>query len=328
MKELFKKEAYQTLTKRGKIEFLVLSLLLVALTVASGFAFFANLRQICNILGAIVCAAPYQAKVHFIHDLPNLIGLFGVLYFTILVYRIIKSVDEKHRNLLIKKGAITLILFGGLTVLTLMIGYMTNEYRFVDGYPTPLYPLDLLLMGLLFVALGIVLLAIYPKQKWIKELPYFGVKYSTFRKVVCTTFGIIYSAFIFFSVVGILSPLFMLDYSRGGALFVVALVLTFFSILLGAGCYIFVYLRLKDEYKKNYQILATIILFVIDVVAVVFYFVSVSQNPNVSCDVANQLLVIDFTASTNAYPFLFGLALFVPLIDSLIRLIVNKMKSK
>lgn len=326
MKHIYKHATLNKQAKHESLQYWILTGVLLFVYMCAAVAFFENLREICNILGAIVEKSPWQAKTHFVRDLPNLFFNFGVMYLLSFVFRLFRSPDVETQHFLVKKGSITLICFGGAAFLSLLIQLLTGNFSLIEGHPTPLYPLDLLLATLFMIGLGVTLLVLYPKYHFLDALVGKAPKYSVKRQVGRAILGTIYMMVAVFAFVGIISPLFMLNYDRSAALFTIALIMTFLSILSGLAVYQFIYPRLKDEDKDNCQFFANINLLFLDIIATMFYLLAIYQNPNVSYEVANSILVIDFTASKNAYPYIFGLALYVPLIVSAVKLALRKKK--
>lgn len=302
--------------KRNIAIFLPLAFILF---ICAGYAFFENLRTICNILGAIVCKSSWQAIDHLKRCGSTIILLFGVLYLLTYLYRLFFYCEEK-RNKIQKKGAIALISIGGVVLLYFVIGLCTRLYHIYEGYPTILFPIDAILLSLIFIGLGIFFLL---DKKVVQQFSMPGLIPDVKRNYavkILKVLAFVLSYFVAcFSMYGLIMGPFIFDwrpYPIWGILFLMMLLAYLFFF----GFKSFVVPFLKDELRKQICFKTAILMIAIGVVLVVLNTIAVFNYDNVACAVANGLLVISFTASFNAEYYIYAIAL---LASSLIMFIRN-----
>lgn len=292
--------------------------ILFVLFILCGYAFFENLRTVCNILGSIVCASPWQAVDHLKRCAPILMLFFGVLYLLTYIYRLF-FYDEERQAKLQKRGSIALMGFGAFGLLYLVIGLITGLYHIYEGYPTVLFPIDLLLLALVLIGLGVFFLL---DKKVVKEFSVPGLLVKEKHNIAVSILKIacfIVSYFVAcFSIYGLIMGGFIFDwrvYPIWGILFLV--ILLAYLAMFGYKHIVLPFVKFEVRGKLSFNI--SILMFIVGIVLVVLNTIAVFNFDNVACAVANGLLVISFTASFNAEYYIFGLGLLIPSIVMFIK---------
>jgi len=312
------KQYFAKFTKHEKRNIAVFIPLMLLAFIFAGFAFFEALRMICNILGAIVCSSPWQAVDHLKRCGFMIILFFGSMYFATLMYRLF-FYDEIRQQKIQKRGAITLICFGGVGLVYFIAGLVTGLYHPFEGYPTALFPIDMALLSLIYIGLGIFFLI---DKKYVKDFSIAGLLEpkeigigSKIFRAICFIAGYFVACF---SIYGVIMGGFIFDwrvYPIWGVLFILMML----EFLLTFGYETIVAPFIKKEHRGNFSFQISILAFLVSLVLVILNTISVVFYNNIACEVANGLLVISFTASFNAEYYIFTFGLMMPPILMFIR---------
>lgn len=285
--------------------------IMVLAFIFAGFAFFESLRMICNILGAIVCKAPYQALDHLIRCGSSIILFSGSIYFATYIYRLF-FYDEVRQQKVQKKGAITLIVFGSIGLIYFIVGFATGLYKAYEGYPTLIYPIDMVILAVAFIGLGVFFLI---DKKIVKAFSVSGL--IECPNVSKPLKGLRVASFVFeyliacFSIYGVIMCGFIFDW-RVYPLWGIVFFLIMVEFLLTFGYQFLVSPFLEKDVRRKISFQLSILAFLISFVLVILNTISVFFYNNIACEVANGLLVISFTASFNVEYYIFTIALLVP----------------
>lgn len=285
--------------------------IMVLAFIFAGFAFFEALRMICNILGAIVCKSPWQALDHLERCGSSIILFAGSIYFATYIYRLFFASEERQSKIQ-KKGAITLIVFGGIGLIYFIVGFATGLYKIYEGYPTLIYPIDMVILAAAFVGLGVFF---FLDKKYVNEFSIAGLvvnpELSKPVKVLRVA-GFVFEYLVAcFSIYGVIMCGFIFDW-RVYPLWGIVFFLIMVEVLLTFGYQFLVAPFLQNEVRRKVSFQLSYLAFFIGLVLVVLNTISVFFYNNIACEVANGLLVISFTASFNVEYYLFTIALLVP----------------
>jgi len=310
MTNYFSKElrVSSTLTEQGKKERLLYTILSGVFFVVGGFAFWEFVYDLCNMIGAIVSGTPSQAGAQALRMLPFILIAFYLVYIGGSCYNLYMATSTEKRGKEWFKKSIVSMVWGGVIVLYVFIALCAGEYNaIVEGYVTPLFPLDALLFGLGIVGLGVA--AFFYSKRLVKkgsELPVMPERQGAGTKAG-KVFGTISYMMALSGFAACIYSFWVMDSAHGNVFYNIMLWLNYFVAVAMAVIYRFVYSELKAEYKKKACLELGIIVLVINAVLFILYMVAVqvqNEAPNLN---AFGVLPIEFTASFNAFTVLFGL---------------------
>ena len=310
-------------SEKGKKSFLILNLISIALFILGSFAVFSSLYKFCNMIGSIVSGTPKAAIHEFIRVCPIIIAECALIYVAAFIHNWTAPKSEEKFNKNVKKNGIICVVIGAIIAFYVIVGIIAGLYHgLVEGYPTALFPLDLLIVGLAYLALGVCLLVFGKKIKL--DLPYEDHKSNGFFGVLCTIqyMGTLYAfaSFIY--------SFWVVDWSHGHIFYSLMLELILL-IMIGMACvYKFIYCPLKKGEKNSFQILASASFLVLNVIVFVLYIVAFSNDVAAPSEAWYGILAIDFTASFNAVTYVYGLMIILTPLIALIRGLVARAKEK
>lgn len=278
---------------REKRFYSILSVLLFAF---GGVVFWEFLYEFCNMVGAVVSGTPSQALAEAGRMLPVILCAAASVVLNACAFGARRAAPEKRARRW-RGGGLAAIVLGAAVTLSVLLGLMRGTYfGLVEGNPTLLFPLDVLLVGLGIAAYG-VFGRVYAKRLDAKtpELPA-GPK-GRWDFFHCVSVMITLSSFG-----ACVYGFWTLDWAHGDVFFNVVLWLNYFAAVLQASLYRFVYAEGAAEKRREiHRKLAGMVL-VWNVVLLGLYFLAVqvmNEAPNAN---AFGLLPIEFTASFHAFP--------------------------
>jgi len=304
-KSIWTKDYLEAPAKRERLFYNVLSILLFAI---GAFLFWEFVYDLCNMIGSIVSGMPAQAVVQLTRVAPFTLLAIIFVYLGISTYKLYVASSAEKRIKGWKKYGIATIVLGVLTVGYVIAGIVTHKYHgIVEGYTTPLFPLDTLLLGIgviVYGAFSIKYSAVLAKKTTLLPL-------SEPRKGFCKGAGDVFKAVSYMvslaSFAACIFSIWVVDWTRGNILFNVMLVINYFIPVLMAILYRFYYAEVKVELRRKASLNAGIGMLVVNVIAFAAYMVAVqiqNEAPNIN---AYGILPIEFTASFNAFPVIIGL---------------------
>lgn len=329
MKELFDKNnrICSALYGKGKKEQSFYTILSFALFILSGFFFWEFVYELSNMIGSIVSATPERAIEQLIRMLPLILTAFIVIYLSVYCHCAYRAKDEKARAGIWRKNGVVTIVLGLIVFFYVVYGLITKEYASIaEGYVTPLFPLDIAIVGLLISFYGVLSIR-YGREIQINhtELPFFnesnrfGHRRKAFRAIY--VLGYLVSAC---GLAGSVYGLYVLDFSHGSIFFNIMLWLNYFVAFVMFFVYRYVYIELKPEYQRTAEVKLSITFLITNIVLFALYLLSVQIQNEAPNQNAFGILPVDFTASFNAFAVIYGLNnVFGPLIS-----LVNGIKRK
>lgn len=311
MKDLFSESCRigSVLSDKGKREHRFYLILQIVLFLLASFSMWEFLYELCNIIGSFVSGCPPRGIEQIIRMMPMILTAFSYVGMSIRVCRAYTAPSAEKRARIWKRGGFTTIVVGAIIAMYVIIGVIVGEYdRLVEGFFTPLFPLDLCIGGFLMMIYGIF--ADIYSQKIIdggSELPCPARHGCLVMRVVDRVFyflGVCVSMCAFAACV---YGLWVMDWSHGAVFFNVMLWLNYFTAFAMLFVYRFVFCELKDEHRRSAQVRLGLIFLCVNVVLFGLYLVSVqifNEAPNQN---AYGIIPIDFTASFNAFAVVMGL---------------------
>ena len=322
MKKFFNKDNFilSSFDKKQKVQSLIVSLALIVLFIFSAYTFFNALYVFADIIGSIVCGSMDMAVRDLTRSLPIFLSCFMSIWGMLLVHGCFRNVSDDNRRKSMRKHAITLLSLAGVNFIYIVVGTIIGKYHsFVEGSPSPLFPLDSILYSLLFVALGVFALVYLNKLE--AKLPYVvpsrGPIVTKARGVYCV-FVTLWMLISLFSFAGFTMGLFIYDFAHEYVFFGIALLLVYLVNALFIGVWEFYYNELKEEKKKEFLLPLAIAGLVVAVLSLVLYMVALGTNLDAPSNAGFGILPIAFTASVNIATLV---VVFTPVIVSVTALI-------
>ena len=173
MKKFFDKEnfLFPSFDKEQKKQSLIVAGGLMIFFLFSAFTFFNFMYCFADIIGSIVCSSIDVAIKDLLRSVPIFLSFFMSFWALLLFHAFFRNVDETRRGKSLFKNSICLMAFGGVNFLYILISRFVGKFSsLVEGSPSPLYPLDALLVSLFFIALGVC--AFLYSKKFQEKLPY------------------------------------------------------------------------------------------------------------------------------------------------------------
>ena len=291
----------RNLTNKGNIQFWIIVFAIVVMFIFSSFTFFNALYVICDVLGSVVCKSSDVALKDLIRSLPIILPFVMTFFGLLMFHTIYRNDDEKRRNKTILKYAILMTAFSGFNILYVIIGRISGVYlSFVEGSPSPIYPLDSIFYSLLFLVLGILAI-IFCK----KNLTNYVFESGNRGPIVSRKRGLYYFGFfawLIASVFGFSSffiGLFIVDFEHGHLAYSIILLLIYIVSPIILCFYEFIYSNLVVEKRKQYAFLFGLISIVITSILMVLYFVFLSLDLDAPSNIGFGAIPVAFTASVN-----------------------------
>lgn len=304
----FKKEnrIFSGKTKEEKKQNFLRIFICAALFVFDSFLMWDFLYNLCNIIGSIVSGTPSEGIAQALREIPQNTLAVALMHLLIWYYRGNFAVrPEKRKNYIRANAAVSAVL--GLAAAVYVIAGCASGFYFslIEGHPTALYPLDMLIWALLLCTFSVWCFANAENKEENSGArtagKCFAVKiidgiFCTFSlgAALCTFAGFIYG-------------IFTVDFAREGIFFDIVLLLNYLTAVLQALVFLFVYRFVKDELKRKAQRTFALSFLIFNIVLFVLYFVSVqleNEAPNLN---AIGILPVEYTASFHAFPLIFGI---------------------
>lgn len=308
-------------TKKGHAFYTILT---CGLFIIGAFTFWEFVYELCHMIAATVSKTPqytiYEAK----RMLPLILTALGEVYLAAYCFGAYRAASAAKAAKTWKVNGIITIVLGAVISLYVVWGLISGLYgRLVEGFISPLFPLDFLIGGVLMILYG-VLAIVYGKEiaKGHKGYVSCCVK-GWFRPFHILSYMITISSFA-----ACVYGLFIIDFSHGGVFFNVMIWLVFFMAVLQAYAYRFIYAEQKYENKARASRNLGLVFFLANAVVFALYVVSFKMYPQASVDNVYGVLPIEYTASFNAFLPTFAFNnLIVPLV-AFIKGIIGVQKQK
>ena len=290
---------------RQKRFYLILTVVLFILGAASFWEF---VYELCHMIGSIVSATPSMALYEFKRMFPLILTSFVYVYLQVVVFHAYTAESKEERIGIFRKHGFVTIVLGAIISLYVIVGMFTGQYeKPVEGFISPLFPLDICLGGLLFAVVGFLCIK-YSKVLAKKEdcLPYIPKRHGKFARGIGRFFCLLVYLVGISSFAACLYGTYVMDWSHGYIFYNIMLWLTYACAATMVIAYRFCYVELKNEYKPKAMRKMGLSFLIINAVIFALYLLSVqifNEAPNQN---AFGILPIEFTASFNAFMPIFA----------------------
>ena len=303
MKKFFEKSNFIPSTFDGKVkrQSLIVSILIIIFFIASAFTFLNAFYGFCDQIGSIVSGSIDVMLKDFLRSIPLYLCFLMCLWTLFLLHAVFRSVSPERLHKSLLKDAITIIAFGGVNVIYIIVGLISGQYvSMVEGSPTRIYPLDTFLLSLIFIALGVMVILYLKKFKESHPilLPKRGEIVTKARGAYNTflTFFLLMS--LFGLSIGIYS-LFIYDFKHGYAFYGIATILVYLLLPIILGVWEFYYNELKEEKKKEFLLPLSLVSLGVSLLFAILYFVSLGGGLDAPSNAGFGMFPVAFAASVN-----------------------------
>ena len=278
------------------------TILSVLLFLVGSVTFFEALYEFCNMVGAIVSGCPSQAIVELKRVLPLQLTAATEVYLAVWTFNAYRTGEQGKRVRSFRRNGIITMVLGALITCYVIAGLITGQYaRLVEGFPSPLFPLDAAIGGLLLVGAGFL------AGQYAKVVESSPVYVSCGVRGGFKLFHVISYLIALHSAAACVYGLYVMDWSHGMVAYNIVLWLNYFTAFAMAICYRFVYAETAAADKKKTGRNLAICFLVVNVILFVLYIVignRYNEAPNLN---AYGILPVEFTSSFNAFLVLMGL---------------------
>lgn len=265
----------------------------LALFAVSALSLWQSVYYLCNLVGAYASHAPYQALAELGRVFPAMLASCVFAGLSLGVFNIYRSANPERRRARARRQGAALLICGTILVIYIPVGRLAGAYSaFVEGYPSALFPLNLLILGVVFLLAGLVLWFFSGRLTSVTcNLP----GRCSVGAVFCYVVGCCAAAGCFWGIIA-------MDWRHGGLLFNTALWLNYFAAALNVLLYRFVYAEAAPEKRNALGVkLARAMLFV-NAALLVYYALAVlveNEAPN-----ANAVAVMPLENFSSMHLFL------------------------
>ncbi len=296
----------------------------VLIFIAAAFNFFFFLYGICDIIGSIICGSFNVAGRDLMRSLPLFLNVVSLILLLYLYHYLTHGESIEHSKKKIFEYAIALIAVSAIIIIWVIYGCASGVYLSIaEGSPSWIYPLDIFLGNIVFLAIGICTIIFKGK---LKESQYHvtekkingGFATATCVWLCCALYAFAAWCYSFGS----------LDFGSEYTAYSIGQMILFFVAWALLFVYEIVFKVVKPEYKKKVLFPTGIACFAVGIFAIVYYFASLAGNLDAPSNGGFGLLSIDFTASVNAINLIYFLAILIPSIVILVQAIRIKVKKE
>ena len=333
MKKFFDRDNFilSTADKSQRKASLLLTLAIVVSFILTAFAFVNFLYAFADIVGSCVCASFDIAVRDLGRSLPIFLMFFICLWTLLFFHTMYRNYDEEARKKSTFRKALVVTILAGINVLYILIMRIAGRFvSLVEGSPTYIYPLDVMLVSLIFVAVGVS--GIFYLKKIEPQLKFNLPSRAPTVKKVRGLYGVgmsLWAVVAAFAFAEFFFGLFIIDFLHGYQAFSIALLFVYCTAPCFLAVWEFYFNNLKEEKRKEFLLPLAIVGLAISVVATVFYFVALGLNLDGPSNVGFGVLPIAFTASVNMATLVVVLTPLGVCITALIKgLLARKKKEK
>ena len=332
MKKFFDKDNFilSGFDKKQRTQSLIVAVLLCVFFLFSALTFLNFLYCFADIVGSIVSGSPDVAIKDALRSLPIFLSFFMSLWTVLLLHGQFRNVDEQRRMKSLLKNSIAIICFAGVTIIYVVAMRVAGKYEsFVEGSPSPIYPLDAVIYAVVYLVIGFVSLG-YAKgghEKLPYVVPSRGPIVTKVRPLYCIGMTL-WMLISLFSLAAFLLGLFIVDFKHGYAFFSVSLLFVYLVAFVTMAVWELYYNELKPEKRKEFLFPLSIVGLCATGLAMVLYFVSLALNIDGPSNMGFGILPIAFTASVNMATLVVVITPFAACLTAFIKALIYRKEAK
>ena len=309
-----------------KKEKLFYTVLTIVLFIPGAVLFWELIHGLCHMIGSLVCKDTAQVVKQVTRMAPVYFCALVLTYLQVFVHAAFVAYNHRNRARIWKKNGIATIVLGAAETILVAVLLITGLYsRPIEGGIYPLFPLDMLILGVLIILFGIFSIKYGDDIRWRgTKLELFSNGINPFAHIArVLSYIVTMCAFAACVLCG-----FAVDWTHGYIFFNVMLCLMYFMPVLMAFFYRFVYFNLPANKRTKMQIRSAVTFLALNVVILGVYLLSVQLQSEAPNQNAFAVLPVEFTASFNAFPFFYGLNNIAAPLAALIRGLIKKKNVK
>ena len=303
MKKIFDRSNFvlSELGGKQKRQSAFVTLCVVGFFLLSAVTFMNFLYCISDCIGSIVCASADVALRDALRSMPIFLTFFVSLSGLMVSHTFYRN---ESREILAKKAKkhawIGIVLSALIIVYTVAMRIAGRYLSFVEGAPSPIYPLDAIIFAVAFIALGVIVLA-YIKKNSQSQI-FFGPSRAPLQKKgrgARSFFRTFWMLVALYGFCGFFYSLFIVDFQNGYVFYSVAMMLVSLVAFLTIAVWELFYNNLKIEKRKEFTLPLALVSLAVSVAATVMYFIALKGNLDGPSNVGFGILPIAFSASVN-----------------------------
>lgn len=315
---------------RQKRQSLLVTVCLVVLFVITAFTFMNFLYCLSDCIGSIVCASADVALRDALRSCPIFLTFFLTLSGFMAAHTFYRNESREILTAKAKKHAIIGIVLGAIIIIYVVVMRFMGRYlSLVEGAPSPLYPLDSVLYAVLFILLGVGILAFLRSNS--KEQKFFGPSRAPLQKRgrgVRSFFRTFWLLIGLYGFCGFTYSIFIVDFAHGYVLYSVAMMLVSLVAFLSVAVWELFYNNLTPEKRRAYTLPLALVLLAVSAASAVFYFLALKGNLDGPANVGFGILPIAFSASVNFATLLVVATPIIVSVTALVKGLVRRGKDK
>ncbi|MBO4558812.1 MAG: hypothetical protein J5712_01905 [Lachnospiraceae bacterium] len=299
--------------------------------IPGAFALWEINYEFWNIVGSVASHSPDMAVAQAIRMLPLYLAGAALIFFLIYTNGAYRAKDQKARGAKWCAGGIVMIVLGVIIAAYVVIGVLLGEYgKIIEGYITPLFPLDMLLAGVIFIGVGFLSIR-YSKVIGEKgsNLPYvndrglFGWRLFTFGllRALC-----LIAAMLGFA--GCIWGISVLDLSHGYLMYSIVLWLNYLTAFAMYIAYRYIFCETKPEIRGTVSVKLGAIFLIVNIVLFALHLLTVEIWNEAPDQAAYGILPADFLTSMNIFAVFYGINNILAPIAAIARGLVMEKKNR
>ena len=285
------------------------TILTVIFWVLASFLLWEFVYELSHMIGAIVCHDLKSALDEGLRMLPMTLSMVAFMFFGMFTLNAYTAKDIKARTFNWKIMSIFSYVLGAAVVICVISGLISGRYMaLVEGFPTLLFPLDIMIGGFILIAYGIFARKnyIYLKDNGSK-LPYSICRFNKVLRYIGRFFCFLSYCVSTVAFAGFIYGLFVVDFRHGGVFYNICLLLNYFTAFFMFYVYRFVYVNKPNEEKPAALKKYSLAFLVANIIIFALFMLSVQLTPFAPDQNAFGILPVDFIASVNVFMPVYGL---------------------
>ncbi len=299
--------------------------------IPGAFALWEINYELWNMIGSTASGSPDMAVTEALRMIPLYLVGAALILFLVYTNGAYRAKSEKARIRKWLAGGTVMVIMGVITAAYVVIGVLLGEYgELIEGYVSPLYPLDMLLAGAVFAGVGFLSIhyaAVLRRKPSV--LPYVADKGLFGLRL--RTFGLLRALGLAMSMLGFAASFWgitVLDLSHGYLMYSIVLWLNYFTAFAMYLAYKYIFCETKPESRGTAAVKLGAIFLIVNVVLFALHLVTVqiwNEAPNVA---AFGILPADFLSSMNIFAVAYGLNNILTPIVAIARGLVMEKKNR
>lgn len=300
---------YSTLSNEQKQKNIFYKFVITIIFIINSFVMYEFVFDIANIIGSIICGSYFQAFSVLFRMIPIILLNIALIHLNI-------SIRHSYKNNInsLRINSVITIIFGFIIIIYIIFGVLFGKYHsLVEGYPSILFPLDILLTGIALIIFGVLINKYYQNNRT-----------TNINKTKINISLLIFKIVLYMISLSSFAMLcyypFVVDFTNGGIFYNIMLFFVIACQVIELLFEIIVMDEIKDECKKIISFKSYLIMLIINIIIFVIYIISVTITPWAPNLNSFGLLPLDYLASFNIFLIVYFIGI---IIGPLIKLITS-----